>query len=360
MGRKKIKVAVLFGGQSAEHDISVRSAETILENLSSRYEVLPIRIDENGRWFLQKKISSNGEGVHVVPGPSGNSTLVSISTHSFSHTIPDAPIDVVFPVLHGPMGEDGTVQGFLELAHLPYVGCGVLASAVGMDKEVAKRLATQVEIPVLPHVLLRSESDLRTMKGAIKKLGFPLFVKPVRLGSSVGITKVKEAKEIAPAVKLAFQYDTKVMIEKGVGAQEICVGVLGEPGQTQVSVCGEVEVKEGHEFFDYKAKYVDEKGHELHIPARLSPVEAKKITDLARLAFETFEGNGMARVDFLVEKKKRKIYFGEINTIPGFTSHSLYPQLWKASGVSLPQLLDRLIELALKRHQQHSRLKTAP
>ncbi|MBI4051404.1 MAG: D-alanine--D-alanine ligase, partial [Elusimicrobia bacterium] len=302
---KKIRVAVLYGGQSAEHEVSVNSARTILDHLNPRrYQPLAIQMDRKG-----------------------NSLLSSLSKMYTA--------DVVFPILHGPMGEDGTVQGFLELAHLPYVGCGVLASAVGMDKEVAKRLAMQARIPVLPHVLLRSWKELKSYGREVKRLGLPLFVKPVRLGSSVGIFKVKKWPELGPAVRRAFRYDTKVMLEKGVEGQEICCGVLGEPGDVRVSVCGEIKIGSQYEFFDYKAKYLDQKGHELLIPAPLSFLEAGRIRDFAKRAFEIFEGHGMARVDFFVGRRTRKIYFGEINTIPGFTSQSLYPSLWQASGFSL-------------------------
>lgn len=353
---RKIRVAVLSGGQSAEHEISLESARTILGHLDSRrYEALSVRIGRDGQWLLENSPGSSRKEITRNTGqPSGGAQSLILSRSQFKD------IDVVIPALHGPMGEDGTIQGFLELAHLPYVGCGVLASSVGMDKDVSKRLAAQAGIPVLPHVLLRSPKDLPARRKALRALGLPVFVKPVRLGSSVGITKVKNTKALARAVRGAFLYDTKVMVEKGVDAVEICCAVLGAPGGAEASICGEVEVTGTHEFFDYQAKYFDDSGHALHIPARLSAQESRMIREFSLQVFEAFEGHGMARVDFFVERRSRALFFGEINTIPGFTGHSLYPKLWEASGLPISALLDRLIALALTRHKERSRLRLAP
>lgn len=351
---RRIRVAVLSGGQSAEHEISLESARTILSHLDpKRYEALSVRIGRDGQWLLE------GNNVKSLPKSAQN----TLSAKEGSLTLSRAQlkeIDVVFPALHGPMGEDGTIQGFLELAHIPYVGCGVLASSVGMDKDVSKRLAAQAGIPVLPHVLLRSTKDLSARHAELRALGLPLFAKPVRLGSSVGITKVKDLNALSKAVRGAFQFDTKVMVEKAVDAVEICCAVLGDTGTAEASICGEVEVTGKHEFFDYQAKYFDDSGHTLHIPARLSAQESRAIREYSLKVFDAFEGHGMARVDFFVERRSRAIYFGEINTIPGFTGHSLYPKLWDSSGLPIGPLLDRLITLALARHKSRASLRLAP
>lgn len=349
-----MRVALLFGGESAEHEISVQSARTIQEGLDPRrYQVTGVRIGRDGRWLL-----AGGPAPARLGAPKADRALAPSGPGAARALL--SGVDVVFPALHGPMGEDGTVQGLLELAHLPYVGCGVLASSVGMDKEVAKRLAAQAGVPVLPHVLLRSISEMGSRRAAILKLGLPVFVKPSRLGSSVGIRKVKTPGALGAAVRSAFRYDGKVLIEKGVEAQEICVAVLGEPGAVEVSVCGEVEITGKHEFFDYEAKYFDAAGHALHIPARLPPALAEELRELAGRVFQAFEGEGLARVDFFVDRKTGLPYFGEINTLPGFTGHSLYPKLWEATGLSMPRLLDRLIALALSRHRRRGGMRRAP
>ena len=354
MPSRRLRVLVLYGGRSAEREVSVESAKMVVAQLDpKRYEILPVWIDPNGRWLLQQRLA--GPGRPVLPAASVGGTLVPVGARSGRPDIDG--IDVVFPVLHGPMGEDGSIQGLLELSGLPYVGCGILASAIGMDKEIAKKLAERAGIPVLPHVLLRSPDDLSTARGVVRKLGLPVFVKPVRLGSSVGISKVKHASQLDSAVRSAFRYDTKVMIEKGVDAREICCALLGEPGDVRTSECGEILVGKGHEFFDYDAKYLDEQGHGLRIPAPLSPKQSASIRAWAARAFEEFECFGMARTDFFVDRRSGKPYFGEINTIPGFTAGSLYPQLWQASGLPVSRLVDRLIELALLRQRRQRGLR---
>lgn len=353
---RKLRVLVLYGGRSVEREVSVESAKTVIGQLDpKRYEILPVWIDPNGRWLLQKELA--GQGTPVLPAPSSGGALVPVPNGTNSGRPPVSGIDVVFPVLHGPMGEDGSIQGLLELSGLPYVGCGILASAVGMDKEVAKKLAERAGVPVLPHVVLRSLADLAAARSAIKKLGLPLFIKPARLGSSVGIVKVKRESELTKAVRSSFRYDTKVLVEKGVEAREICCALLGEPGNVRASECGEILVGKGHEFFDYDAKYTDEQGHGLRIPAPLSPRQSSDIRRWSCRVFEEFECFGMARADFFVDRRTQKAFFGEINTIPGFTSGSLYPQLWKASGIAVSELVDRLIALALARHRKQSGLR---
>ncbi|MBI5210296.1 MAG: D-alanine--D-alanine ligase [Elusimicrobia bacterium] len=355
-GGRRLRVAVLYGGQSAEHDVSLASAKTVMENLSpERYEVVGIRIDRRGRWLLEND-GRRGEKAMLPFGGLGPCRLARGERGGAA----PLGVDVVFPVLHGSMGEDGTVQGMLELAHVPYVGCGVLASAVGMDKDVAKRLALQSGIPVLPHVLLRSAADLAAKTPLIRRLKLPVFVKPVCLGSSIGVRKVKAWGEVRGAVRHAFLYDTKVMVEQGVEGQEICCAVLGKPGSVKTSGCGEVVVTGKHEFFDYSAKYFDEQGHEFLIPARLAADEEGRLRDLAARVFESFEGYGMARVDFFMDRGSRRAFFGEINTIPGFTGHSLYPALFKAAGLSIKDLVDRLVALALERSRERAGLRLSP
>jgi D-alanine-D-alanine ligase len=263
-------------------------------------------------------------------------------------------LDVVFPVLHGTFGEDGTVQGLLELADVPYVGAGVLASAAGMDKDVMKRLFRDAALPIVPwELILRSEwqNDPGAVRKRIEKqLRYPLFVKPVNLGSSVGISKVHGRRELEAALNLAAQYDRKILVEKGIDAREIECSVLGND-HPQASVPG--EVLSVNEFYDYEAKYI-KPGSELVIPAKLTPRQTKQVREVAIRAFRAVDGAGMARVDFLLDRKTGKVYLNEINTIPGFTSISMYPKLWEASGLPYSRLLDRLIELALERYREKS------
>ena len=332
---RKLRVAVLCGGKSAEHDISLISAKNVLSHLDrKKYDVTRVFIGRDGKW-----------------------------DHSLLPNGKKAPFDVVFPVLHGPFGEDGTVQGLLELADLPYVGCGVLASAVGMDKEISYRLASAAGIPVPPFVIaLRSRWKQRPAKvrSDVAGLGFPVFVKPARLGSSVGISKVKTAAGLARAMEVAFLYDDKVIVEKGINAREIECAVLGDADHAEVSIPGEVVTSLKHDFYSYSAKYLDPEGAALKIPAPLSRAQAEKVRDLAVRAFKTLDCHGLTRVDFLMDKKSGRFYFGEVNTLPGFTAHSLYPKLWEASGLKLPKLLDRLIALAQSRHQRRSALRVKP
>lgn len=267
--------------------------------------------------------------------------------------------DVVFPALHGPMGEDGTVQGLLELLDTAYVGCGVLASSVAMDKDVAFRLAAQAGLAVPAyHVLRRYEWNKFVRKADAaaaefgRELGFPVFVKPARLGSSVGVSKIKTADAMGEACREAFRYDDKIIIEKGIDAREIECAVLGDHEDILVSAPGEVIPK--HEFYSYEAKYIDPDGAQLKIPAQLTASEAASVREAAKTVFLAFEGEGMARVDFLLDKSSGVFYFGEINTIPGFTSISMYPKMMEASGVPYARLLDRLIELAMKRKGRQS------
>ncbi len=359
----KKRVWVLCGGESAERDVSLVSARTVFNALdSNRYDKELIWISPRGQWikknvlfieqFKKVKISN-------TPGlPDKKSTQRSLASDFFHvKTLPD----VIFPVLHGPLGEDGTVQGFLEMLHVPYVGCGVLGSALGMDKEFSKILAEKEKIPILPYVCIHSP---REAKNVAQKLGFPLFVKPARLGSSVGISKVISLAKLSFAVSNAFEYDNKVLLEKAVEPREIECAVLGDPYSTdtrfklRASALGEVIPHSG--FYDYKTKYLNSNGAGREIPANLGAEKIRQIQGYALKIFKALDCYGLGRVDFLIDRKTGKIYFNEINTLPGFTSSSMYPALWDFSGIKIHSLMDILIDLALNRNQQSQRLKKIP
>lgn len=371
---KKIRVVVLYGGRSGEHEISLQSAASVLRNLDpSRFEVVPVGIDKDGRWhansleLIQKTkgkelpIFKDAPEVVLPPAPHSQK-LAFLQPQNQKHEL--GTIDVVFPVMHGPLCEDGTIQGLLELAGVPYVGSGVLASAIGMDKDVAKRLAAAAGIPVVPfHTVQKHEwkRDPKKVETAAAKLGWPLFVKPANMGSSVGVHKVKRAQDLAAALKDAFQYDLKVLLEKGVNAREIELSVLEslEAGEENiVSVPGEVTPEGDHEFYSYEAKYLDEAGASLHIPAKLTPEQTKKAQAIARETFTCFGLSGMARVDLFLDKDSGQLYLNEVNTIPGFTSISMYPKMLEASGIPYAQLLTHLVELALRKHADKQSLKS--
>jgi D-alanine-D-alanine ligase len=386
---EKLRVGILFGGRSGEHEVSLLSAASILNAIDKeKYEVVPIGITKDGRWLtaehaenlLQGKlvieprhlragdpettssaaVLARGEAVVVPPEPvHRQSGLVPFQTDAaLTRRASDRAInvDVIFPVLHGTFGEDGTIQGLLELADIPYVGAGVLGSAAGMDKDIMKALFIAAGIPIVKHVtILRAawEKDPKNVERQVEnKLTYPVFVKPANLGSSVGISKAHNRKELGPAMDEAAKFDRKIVIEQGVGgkkekAREIECSVLGND-EPVASVPG--EIVPGKEFYDYTAKYVDE-GSQLIIPAKLTKAQTKKVQDLAVAAFKAVDGSGLARVDFLMDPKTGKIFLNEINTMPGFTAISMYPKLWGASGLAYPDLIDRLIELGLERHE---------
>jgi len=360
---KKIRLGILFGGRSGEHDVSLVSAASVIKALDpEKYEIIPIGITREGRWRigsgalqLLPQVLETGEPVTPSVDPTGPKLL------PMSASVPDRgpkpEVDVIFPVLHGTFGEDGTVQGLLELADFPYVGAGVLGSAVGMDKDVMKRLFRDAGLPIVPwQLVLRSEWEKNpdAIRRRIEaKLRYPLFVKPVNLGSSVGISKVHGRRELTAAMSLAAQYDRKILVEKGIDAREIECSVLGND-RPEASIPGEVVPV--NEFYDYEAKYLKE-GSELRIPAPLTPQQTKRVREVAIRAFQAVDGAGMARVDFLVDRKRGTIYVNEVNTIPGFTSISMYPKLWEATGVPYSELLDRLVSLALERHREKSRTR---
>jgi len=386
---EKLRVGILFGGRSGEHEVSLLSAASVLNAIDKeKYEVVPIGITKGGRWLTAEyaeylltgklvleprnlragdpdttspaAVLARGESVVVPPEPVHRHTgLVPFQTDaSLMRRASDRAInvDVIFPVLHGTFGEDGTIQGLLELADIPYVGAGVLGSAAGMDKDIMKSLFIAAGIPIVKHVtILRAawESDPKKVQKLVEsKLIYPVFVKPANLGSSVGISKAHNRKELGPAIEEAAKFDRKIVIEQGVGgkkekAREIECSVLGND-EPSASVPG--EIVPGKEFYDYTAKYVDE-GSQLIIPAKLTNAETKKVQQLAVAAFQAVDCSGLARVDFLMDPKTRKIYLNEINTMPGFTAISMYPKLWAASGLAYPDLIDRLIQLGIERHE---------
>jgi D-alanine-D-alanine ligase len=325
---KKIRVGVIRGGRSGEHEVSLRSAESILNAIDrAKYEVVPITISHEGQW----------EPFTISPDPKAV-----------------LPVDVVFPIVHGTYGEDGTIQGLFELANLPYVGAGVLGSAVGMDKDVMKRIVRDSGLPIVDYWTVR-RSDLHSfLQDNINSLPYPVFVKPANLGSSVGITKAHSPEELPAALQTAAEYDRKIVVERGIDGREIEISVLGNDDPI-ASVPG--EIIPSREFYDYNAKYVDDNSR-LLIPAPLTELQVDDVRRLGISAFKALECSGMARVDFFLERSSGKFYVNEINTLPGFTSISMYPKLWDASGIPYPQLIDRLITLAIERQTEKNKLRT--
>jgi D-alanine-D-alanine ligase len=393
----KLRVGILFGGRSGEHEVSLLSAASVLKAIDkTKYEVVPIGITKDGRWLTaehaERLLQGDAESgksdrpIHLRAGDPEATPGAALLAQGEAVIVPPEPVhrgsglapfrieasalrrssdrainvDVIFPVLHGTFGEDGTIQGLLELADIAYVGAGVLGSSAGMDKDVMKSLFRAAGLPIVKHVTaLRSQWERepkRVQKVVESKLRYPVFVKPANLGSSVGISKAHDRKELGPAIEEAARFDRKIVIEEGVGgkkhkAREIECSVLGND-DPKASVAGEIVPCK--EFYDYDAKYLDE-GSELVIPAKVTKTEMKKVQTLAIAAFQAVDCSGLARVDFLMDPKSRKIYVNEINTMPGFTAISMYPKLWEASGVSYRELIDRLIQLGLERHQDKKR-----
>jgi len=383
---KRLRVGVLYGGRSGEHEVSLASAASVFANLDrTRYEPVPIRIEKDGRWALADKPPAvmiagdvieqarleaarpvrEGREVHFVARPSEETILSIDRSRQRGQDLPTATVtplglDVIFPMLHGPYGEDGTIQGLLELANVPYVGCGVLASAVGMDKAMMKVAFAGRGLPICAYrVVLRPDWERgrdRIAAELEKALKFPMFVKPANLGSSLGISKAKDAAGLADAMALAGSFDRKIVVEAAVpNAREIECAVLGND-DPEASVPG--EIIPSREFYDYEAKYLDE-GSTAVIPADLPRKAAEQVRKLAIEAFKAIDGSGMSRVDFLLERGTSRLFVNEINTIPGFTTISMFAKLWQASGVDYPALLDRLISLALQRHADKQQLRTS-
>jgi D-alanine-D-alanine ligase len=363
--RGKVRVAVLFGGQSSEHDVSLRSAETVMGALDpDRYEVVPIGITREGRWLTggdpfaaltaTSPLFALGDGSTVEPVQD----VSEVPAESAVPALFTGGIDVVFPVLHGPMGEDGTVQGLLELTGVPYVGAGVLGSALSMDKAMAKTILAQEGLPQAPWRLITRKEWERDpdacTEWAGEILGWPCFVKPANMGSSVGVVKAHDPSEFPAAMRDACRFDRRILIEKAIDARELEISVLGND-EPIASIVG--EVVPAHEFYDFEAKYILE-GSELKIPAPIPDDVAEEIRRIAIEAFRAIDCAGMARVDFFYEDGSGAIFLNEINTIPGFTPISMYPKLWEASGIPYSKLIDRLIELALERHERRSRFST--
>jgi D-alanine-D-alanine ligase len=359
--KKLLRVGVLFGGRSGEHEVSLVSAASVIRGLDpDKYEAVPIGITKDGHWLIGEgaakmlpEVLKTGRRVMLTADPT-EAALMPLDRGAGAQRL-----DVMFPVLHGTYGEDGTIQGMLDLAGLPYVGAGVLGSAIGMDKDVAKRLCQTAGIPVVPWVTVHRwewEKDPVAVKSQIEEeFPYPVFVKPATLGSSVGMTKVHNADELGAAMDLACEFGMKILVEKAVSAREIEVSLLGNH-EPKASVPGEIVPH--REFYDYTAKYLED-GTQLLIPAQLKPAQVQKIQSLAVQAFRALELSGMARVDFFLEKKGNKLYLNEVNTIPGFTSISMYPKLWEASGISFRQLIDKLIDLAFELHSERARTKYA-
>ncbi|MGB9892926.1 MAG: D-alanine--D-alanine ligase family protein [Candidatus Saccharicenans sp.] len=347
--KKLLPLALLFGGRSAEHEISIISARAIYRNLDrKKYRVISIYITRKGEW----KLVTSPEIPEKELKAGRSFSFLPWAVRSLHDSV---EAKVYFPVLHGPFGEDGTIQGLLEMADVPYVGAPVLASAVGMDKAIFKNLLSQMGLPVVPYAVVYEEDwkdqPLKIEKEIFNKFNFPLFVKPSSLGSSVGISKVKRKSQLAPAVDLAFRYDRKILVEKAILGREIECSVLGNENP-QASLPGEVIPH--REFYDYADKYLEGKT-QFRIPAELPADLVARFQELAVASFRAIEACGMARVDFFLEKGTDQIYINEINTIPGFTEISMYPKLWQVSGLSFSELLDRLIELAVERHRRKKR-----
>ncbi len=321
----KLRVAVLYGGRTGEHEVSLRSAESVIAAMDpSRYDVERILIDKNGRWTPR--------AISPEPGANGG-------------------IDVVFPVLHGTFGEDGTVQGLLELADLAYVGAGVLASSVSMDKEIMKRLISEAGLPVVESLSLRRDQYKR--EDVCGRFPFPVFVKPANLGSSVGVSKAKTCEELLSALELAAEFDRKIIVERGIAGREFECSVLGNENPVASLPC---EILPSREFYDYEDKYLLDKAQTI-VPADLNAKQTEKIRGLAVECYKAVDCEGMARVDFLMESATQRFFINEINTIPGFTSISMYPKMWEASGLPYAQLIDRLIELAVERHREKQTIR---
>lgn len=376
---KKMRVAVIFGGRSGEHEVSLRSAQAVIKAIDlRRYEAIPIAINKHGAWLgIDDSVNLLATGdagliTKIVAPPSGENDLPAQSSVRESLFASDgiegvknasAAFDVVLPVLHGTYGEDGTIQGLLEMANVPYVGCGVLASACGMDKVIMKSLFREAGLPICNYTwFLRAaweENPTGIMRRIAREIGFPCFVKPANLGSSVGISKAKDRRTLEEAIKLAARYDRKIIVEEGLDVREIECAVIGND-QPQASLPGEYVVLDKQAaFLDYTEKYSGTGHVEFIVPAKLSKSVLAQVQRMAARVFQAVDGSGLARVDFFVRRDTNELLVNELNTMPGLTNVSGFPKMWKASGLEFPQLIDRLIELALERHREKSRNETS-
>lgn len=375
---KKLRVGVIFGGRSGEHEVSVRSARAVIESIDrKKYDVLPIAISKEGKWlppaeaakllppsaqsFLPADFAAKSRGDVAILGDPSHQGLISLA--ATRRPLASEQLDVVFPVLHGPFGEDGTVQGLLEMANIPYVGCGVLASACGMDKVAMKLLFRQAGLPIGDYVwFLRSEwqsNPASVTRRVARDIGFPCFVKPANLGSSVGVSKATDKTGLRDSVDLAARYDRKIIVEAALDAREIECAVIGND-EPEASLPGEYVVyDEAARFLDYTEKYTDTGHVEFVVPAPLSKSMISRIQRMAVQVFKSVDGAGLARVDFFLTRDGQKLLVNELNTMPGLTEVSGYPKMWTASGMSFPRVLDRLIELAFERHKDKSLNKTS-
>jgi D-alanine-D-alanine ligase len=372
MEKKKTRIGLIFGGRSGEHEVSLASAESVMANLDrNKYEIVPIGITREGSWLLGTEPralrAAEPNAIHDT-GLERARAVTLTGDPRLRRLIPiengeelgnNGAIDVIFPVLHGTYGEDGTLQGLLEMANVPYVGCGVLGSALGMDKEKMKLIFQAVGLPVAEYLVYRRNQWERSPESILdaveQRLGFPCFVKPVNLGSSVGVTKAHDRLELEHAINVAAEYDRKIIIERGLNCREVECAVLGND-EPIASVVGEVIAS--NEFYDYRAKYIDGKS-QVVIPAEIARETSEEVRRQAVQAFLALDLSGLARVDFFIEKETDQVYINEVNTLPGFTTISMYPKLWEASGLSYAQLIDRLIELAIERHADRQRNRTS-
>ncbi|TRZ78470.1 D-alanine--D-alanine ligase [bacterium] len=363
MNRKnKINVGILFGGKSAEHEVSLQSAKNVFNAIDKgKYNPILIIIDKTGKWSLNNnsesllntndsqfiKLGESGDSVALIPQSDGK--ILNLVNQN-----ENLVIDIIFPILHGPFGEDGTVQGLLKLANIPFIGAGVLGSAIGMDKDIMKRLLRDADVPIGKFIVLKSYETIPDFENIKDKLGLPFFIKPANMGSSIGVNKIHNETEYQNGIKDAFEYDIKIIIEECINGREIECSVLGN---TKLAASVPGEILYNHEFYSYESKYIDEKNLVLEIPAKISSKITKQIQELAIKTFETLSCEGLGRVDFFL-KDNNKIIVNEINTMPGFTKNSMYPKLWEASGISYTKLIDELIQLSIERFNKEQKLKT--
>ena len=370
--KKKIRVGVVFGGRSGEHEVSLASATSVMANLDpEKYDAVPLAITKSGSWLLgatPKQLQAAWQGATHDEGLEASKAVTLTGDPTLRRLIPvqegeelgnQAALDVIFPVLHGTYGEDGALQGLLEMANVPYVGCGVLGSALGMDKEKMKIVFRSIGLPVGDYLVFRRSEWERgpqpILEAVEQRLGYPCFVKPVNLGSSVGVNKAHDRVELRHAIQEAAEYDRKIIIERNINCRELECSVLGND-EPLASVVG--EVISSNEFYDYRAKYIDNKS-QIEIPAAISQEISEEVRRQAISAFLALDLSGLARADFFLEKETKQVYINEVNTMPGFTSISMYPKLWEASGLSYADLLDRLIELAIERYNDKQRNRTS-